>query len=64
MQILIQKKKVTDLETVIIILTKNGCLPTGDNTIKIDVPDGFYDITVHTEKAEREQMFIITVFRL
>ena len=28
-------------------INENGCLPTGDNTIKIDVPDGFYDITVY-----------------
>ena len=38
-------------------INENGCLPTGDNTIKIDVPDGFYDITVYRKGGARADVY-------
>lgn len=32
-------------------------MPTGDNTIKIDVPDGFYDITVYRKGGARADVY-------
>lgn len=38
-------------------INENGCLPTGDNTIKIDVPDGFYDITIYRKGGARADVY-------